>query len=454
MRDLNSVLPGQASCAAAAPLPTPSPPTPPWDTTQPSGYGNGNHGSKSNKHQTEWHVLHGAGTAPNRIGSGGGGGGPVGGWRSTTGGAPRPSPVQSIMSTGARGGGGAQCSSAPQTPRRGGGRGEGLTQAGIAHPSLRSTGPKPWPSGSRRSGLGQPPRTTPQSGGAGDAVMVPVCPGARRGFDGGESAHVRVVALGGGGAPPSDLVPHPPPCPCSRGAARQHVPVTQRLRWVGSVSGSPASPTAAWSPGHTHSPRPPLSAPGAWPLLILPPALKRKGSPRRQGLCARHRGCSLMEPPACVRRRGRWRGPRARRALPCPRGLPGNVPVATLRLRRGGGGQFFFHVLGAFLNSPFRSEHFECTHVRRGQPPFPVHLKWGGNWGADVCPGPQRQQKCSGCSRLFLVVHCCVCGGGWRHIIEEGLYGSSGGSERRAPVLQRMTLVVSALAPSVYTTLT
>ena len=50
----------------------------------------------------------------------------------------------------------------------------------------------------------------------------------------------------------------------------------------------------------------------------------------------------------------------------------------------------------------------------------------------------------------------CVCGGGggWRHIIEEGLYGSAGGSERRAPVLQRMTLVVSALAPSVYATLT
>ena len=44
----------------------------------------------------------------------------------------------------------------------------------------------------------------------------------------------------------------------------------------------------------------------------------------------------------------------------------------------------------------------------------------------------------------------CVCvfaggGGGWRHIIEEGLYGSAGGSERRAPVLQSMTLVVSAL---------
>ena len=54
----------------------------------------------------------------------------------------------------------------------------------------------------------------------------------------------------------------------------------------------------------------------------------------------------------------------------------------------------------------------------------------------------------------------CVCvgvqggGGGWRHIIEEGLYGSAGGSERRAPVLQRTTLVVSALAPSVYATLT
>ena len=38
----------------------------------------------------------------------------------------------------------------------------------------------------------------------------------------------------------------------------------------------------------------------------------------------------------------------------------------------------------------------------------------------------------------------CVWGGGG-HIIEEGLYGSAGGSERRAPVLQRMTLVVSAL---------
>ena len=50
----------------------------------------------------------------------------------------------------------------------------------------------------------------------------------------------------------------------------------------------------------------------------------------------------------------------------------------------------------------------------------------------------------------------CVCGQawGWRHIIEEGLYGSAGGSERRAPVLQRMTLVVPALAPSVYATLT
>ena len=47
----------------------------------------------------------------------------------------------------------------------------------------------------------------------------------------------------------------------------------------------------------------------------------------------------------------------------------------------------------------------------------------------------------------------CVCGG-WRPIKEEGLYGSAGGSERRAPVLQRMTLVVSALAPSVYATLT
>ena len=42
----------------------------------------------------------------------------------------------------------------------------------------------------------------------------------------------------------------------------------------------------------------------------------------------------------------------------------------------------------------------------------------------------------------------------WRHIIEEGLYGSAVGSERRAPVLQRTTLVVSALAPSVYATLT
>ena len=37
--------------------------------------------------------------------------------------------------------------------------------------------------------------------------------------------------------------------------------------------------------------------------------------------------------------------------------------------------------------------------------------------------------------------------------MEEGLYGSAAGPERRAPVLQRMTLVVSALAPSVYATL-
>ena len=43
---------------------------------------------------------------------------------------------------------------------------------------------------------------------------------------------------------------------------------------------------------------------------------------------------------------------------------------------------------------------------------------------------------------------------GWRHIIEEGLYGSARGSERRAPMLHTMTLVVSALAPSVYATLT
>ena len=38
-----------------------------------------------------------------------------------------------------------------------------------------------------------------------------------------------------------------------------------------------------------------------------------------------------------------------------------------------------------------------------------------------------------------------VCVHVWRHIIEEGLYGSAGGLERLAPVLQRMTLEVSAL---------
>ena len=39
----------------------------------------------------------------------------------------------------------------------------------------------------------------------------------------------------------------------------------------------------------------------------------------------------------------------------------------------------------------------------------------------------------AGAERLYM----CVCGWvrGWRHIIEEGLYGSAGGSERRAPVL-------------------
>jgi hypothetical protein len=57
-------------------------------------------------------------------------------------------------------------------------------------------------------------------------------------------------------------------------------------------------------------------------------------------------------------------------------------------------------------------------------------------------------------TRALLLQSVCVGGGGWRHIIEEGLYGSAGGSERRAPVLQSMTLVVPALAPSVYATLT
>ena len=45
-------------------------------------------------------------------------------------------------------------------------------------------------------------------------------------------------------------------------------------------------------------------------------------------------------------------------------------------------------------------------------------------------------------------------GGGWRHIIEEGLYGSAGSLEGWAVVLQRMPLLVPALAPSVYATLT
>ena len=39
------------------------------------------------------------------------------------------------------------------------------------------------------------------------------------------------------------------------------------------------------------------------------------------------------------------------------------------------GGRSFLGGFGAFLNSLFHSEHFECTHVRRGQPAFTVHLK-------------------------------------------------------------------------------
>ena len=52
------------------------------------------------------------------------------------------------------------------------------------------------------------------------------------------------------------------------------------------------------------------------------------------------------------------------------------------------------------------------------------------------------------------VASVCVGGAGWHHILEEGMYGSAGGSEKRAPLLQRMTLEVSALAPSVYATVT
>ena len=89
-------------------------------------------------------------------------------------------------------------------------------------------------------------------------------------------------------------------------------------------------------------------------------------------------------------------------------------------------------------------------------------ILWPGSVCVSVCVfvTPNSFKSCSNCEvqqRRDQTMSVCVCvclRGGWRHIIEEGLYGSAGGSERRAPVLQRMTLEVSALAPSVYATLT
>ena len=84
-----------------------------------------------------------------------------------------------------------------------------------------------------------------------------------------------------------------------------------------------------------------------------------------------------------------------------------------------------------------------------------VYVEWGRAFLNSSEVTPRRPYL-----RVRIRTQRCVCvcarakGGGWRHIIEEGLYGSAGGSERRAPVLQRMTLGVPALAPSVYATLT
>ena len=49
--------------------------------------------------------------------------------------------------------------------------------------------------------------------------------------------------------------------------------------------------------------------------------------------------------------------------------------------RRGGGWKICFWVLGAFLNPPFHSEHFECTPVWGVQSPFTIHHNRGGGDG-------------------------------------------------------------------------
>ena len=46
--------------------------------------------------------------------------------------------------------------------------------------------------------------------------------------------------------------------------------------------------------------------------------------------------------------------------------------------------EFFFWGLGAFLKSPFRSEHFESTQVRGVHSPVNITKKWGQRWSTEA----------------------------------------------------------------------
>ena len=105
-----------------------------------------------------------------------------------------------------------------------------------------------------------------------DGMIVGLCPwpwGQRR-------RRTRGRFTGGGGDSAGPRTPTTPPPP--QAASSQQI-VVKGL-----------SPRSQWAPRRPRRPRRPMgyvaTLPTCGPLLILPPALKRWGPPRRQGLCS------------------------------------------------------------------------------------------------------------------------------------------------------------------------
>ena len=99
------------------------------------------------------------------------------------------------------------------------------------------------------------------------------------------------------------------------------------------------------------------------------------------------------------------------RLVPDASGMSAPTSGGAKGIQRDGGSFFFGLVLGAFLNSPFHSEHFEYMPQSRGRiavDHLPQMWENGGRRGI-LCSSPQAPKNCpSACwgpSQLLLLLH-------------------------------------------------